>query len=165
MPWLSSVGHTSSAVPQSTAGPLGCVFVLRRWGGVWGASWINEGAGLWDRHEGAGAGERAFPELWAWPEAKHRGGRSMWWTQNRVGATTQAWGCWTHKSRGSLASWASVFPQGLSRWPKALQRRREPCLLALGPWEGSAQFLLACRPALRFSSSAFSQHNQAVSWD
>lgn len=89
----------------------------------------------------------------------------MWWTQNRVGATTQAWGCWTHKSRGSLASWASVFPQGLSRWPKALQRRREPCLLALGPWEGSAQFLLACRPALRFSSSAFSQHNQAVSRD
>ena len=38
-------------------------------------SWINEGAGCWDSHEGAGAGERAFPKLWARPEAKHRGGR------------------------------------------------------------------------------------------
>ena len=164
-PWLSSAGDTGSAVPQSTAGLLG-VCVCSDVGGGWeAATWTNEGAGRWDRHEETGAGERAFPKLWAWPEAKHRDGHSMWWTQNCVGATTQGWGCWTHITRGSLASWASVSPQDLSRWPKAPQRRREPCPLALGPWEGSAYFPLACQPALRFSSSAFSQHNQAVSWD
>ena len=32
VPWLSSVGHTSSAVPQSTTGPRGCVCVLGHWG-------------------------------------------------------------------------------------------------------------------------------------
>lgn len=92
-------------------------------------------------------------------------GICMWWTQSPAGASTQEWGCRTRISRGSLASWASVSPRGLSRWPKAPQRRRELCPLALGPWEGSAHFPLACQPALRFSSSAFSQYSQAVSRD
>lgn len=59
-----------SPVHRWAAGVCVCAWALGEAG-----SWINEGAGCWDSHEGAGAGERAFPELCAWPEAKHRGGR------------------------------------------------------------------------------------------
>lgn len=125
-------------------------------------SWIKEGAGRWDRHEDR-CRARRFRALGTTPEAKHRGGSLYVVGLGPCGLPPhRKWGCRTHMRQGVIGLLGLSFP-GLSRWPKAPQRRRELCPLALDwPLEGCI-LPLVCRPALRVLPAQLSQNSQAVS--
>lgn len=122
-----------------------------------GGSWIKEEQALGDCHEGAGAGVESVSRALGTAEASSTEVGSLYVVDAEAlrGATTQEWGCRTHMSRGSLASWASVSPEvwQMAQGPAEEERTVSSCP---DPWRALAT-PLACRPALRFSSSAFAE--------
>lgn len=90
----------------------------------------------------------------------------MWWTQSLVVPPHRRRGAVqdTHE-QGVIGLLGLGFPprfEQMAQGPAEEERTVSSCP---GTLEGSAYFPLVCQPALRFSSSAFSQHSQAVSRD
>ena len=97
------------------------------------------------------------------PSSGHRGGSLYVVDAEPCGCHHTGVGVQDTHEQGVIGLLGLGFPprfEQMAQGPAEEERTVSSCP---GPLEGSAYFPLVCRPALRFSSSAFSQNSQAVS--